>query len=315
MAKQLTPNQNVRLHTLNLSQADIAEINMALDQVQSLDFHGNEVTRERFPLPNLREKLEACARNVHCEHGTSIIRGLNPREYSQQENILLFLGISSSIGDQRGLQNSKGDMLTHITEWMLWGRDDRHILHTRKALPFHSDMGCEILSLQVQSIAETGGHTYVAPLGAICDDLERTSPQVLDVLKESKWPIRKSFNESPLFQECALIGSSAGKNVVSVDSERIGPELTPEQAEALDKFQAAAGKHRSDLRAQAGDIIFINNLSLLHSRDSYEDSYMLHRHYVRLWLRHSKQAKYPTYSADNYPEMRHATGTAAFVEN
>ncbi|OTB19125.1 hypothetical protein K445DRAFT_38349, partial [Daldinia sp. EC12] len=304
-----------------------------------LGYNGDEVTKERFPLPNLQKDLEACVRNVHREHGACIIRGLDPRKYTKEDNIILFLGISSYIGDRRGLQNSKGEILTHITEWLLWGINDRHVLHTRNALPFHNDMGCEILSLQVQSIAETGGHTYVAPLGAICDDLQKGNSEVLEALKECEWSIR-NFKESPLFQKCALIGYSGGKNVVSVDSERIGPDITPRQAEALDKLQKAACKHGVDLEAQTGDIIFINNLSLLHSRDSYEDSYMLPRHYVRLWLRNSERAwdipssmrmpwdavfgegakkvtgrKYPTHSADNHPEIKYASGTAAFVDN
>jgi hypothetical protein len=40
------------------------------------------------------------------------IRGLDPRKYSAEDNVLVFLGISSYVAEQRAKQDSYGYMLS-----------------------------------------------------------------------------------------------------------------------------------------------------------------------------------------------------------
>lgn len=74
--------------------------------------NGDEVNKERFPLPALCSQLARCAEEVHRGKGISIIRGLRPSRYSAEENTILFLALADYIGDQRGIQNYKGAMLS-----------------------------------------------------------------------------------------------------------------------------------------------------------------------------------------------------------
>lgn len=76
-----------------------------------LELDGDEVTRERFLLPKLQSRLEKCAFDVHYGSGLCIIRGLNNEDYTVEDSTVIFLALASYVGDQRGLQNSKGDML------------------------------------------------------------------------------------------------------------------------------------------------------------------------------------------------------------
>lgn len=78
----------------------------------ALELYGDEVNKERFPLPNLGAELERCANELHLGSGICILRGLQPDRYSMEENTLLFLALASYIGDQRGVQNFKGAMLS-----------------------------------------------------------------------------------------------------------------------------------------------------------------------------------------------------------
>lgn len=48
-----------------------------------------------------------------------MIRGLDPDEFTPEENILVFLGISSYIGVQRGRQDEDGNMLSKPTRDLL----------------------------------------------------------------------------------------------------------------------------------------------------------------------------------------------------
>jgi hypothetical protein len=73
---------------------------------------GDEVTSNLFPLPGLEARLRRCAEELHRGSGTCVVRGLDPARYSVEDNTILYLGIASYIGDQRGVQNTAGDMLS-----------------------------------------------------------------------------------------------------------------------------------------------------------------------------------------------------------
>lgn len=115
------------------------------------------------------------------------------------------------------------------------------------------------------------------------------------------------------------------------------PHMTPRQKDALAVLQATAQKHQIRLETQVGDLVFINNLGLLHARESYKDGYCS-RHLVRLWLRNTRlgwaippsmkmpwdasfgdgakkvvRRYYPIVPMPEYMESKYSNGTAAFV--
>jgi hypothetical protein len=68
------------------------------------------------------------------------------------------------------------------------------------------------------------------------------------------------------------------------------PAATPEQMEALDVIEALAKKHQLALSLDPGDLLFVNNLAVLHSREKFQDSPTEHRYLIRLWLRNEELA-------------------------
>jgi hypothetical protein len=121
-------------------------------------------------------------------------------------------------------------------------------------------------------------------------------------------------------------------------SRRSIPFLTSEQEKALAALQFASHKHQFALDNQPGDLVYLNNLSLLHAREAYHDSESSSRHLVRLWLRNetlgwsipdsmappwecsfgerSKRIlnkRYPIAPMPEYMESKFTNGTAAFV--
>ena len=54
------------------------------------------------------------ALEIHQGRGFIVLRGFNPDRYTTEDNILLFLGISSYIGEKRGQQDGKGSMIGKI---------------------------------------------------------------------------------------------------------------------------------------------------------------------------------------------------------
>lgn len=72
----------------------------------------DHMSKELFPLPTLGPQLESLSRDLHCGRGLAILRGLDPKKYSALDNVLLFTGLASHIGEQRGCQDRFGNMLS-----------------------------------------------------------------------------------------------------------------------------------------------------------------------------------------------------------
>ena len=70
------------------------------------------------------------------------------------------------------------------------------------------------------------------------------------------------------------------------------PVLTEEQIEALEIVQMLAAKHRLVLVTKPGDLTFVNNFALLHSREPFDDDEQAKkcRYLVRLWLKNKELA-------------------------
>ena len=66
--------------------------------------------------------------------------------------------------------------------------------------------------------------------------------------------------------------------------------LSTKQFEALDAIEAIAQKHQLLLATQPGDLTFVNNFAILHSREPFEDDDTHSRHLLRMWLKNEKLA-------------------------
>ncbi|ROT34531.1 taurine catabolism dioxygenase TauD [Sodiomyces alkalinus F11] len=302
-------------YTVELDADELADISNGLETFLQSGLDPNDIEPSTFPLSRAQEKLHRCAQILHNEHGFCVLRGLDSK-HSVEHGLLVFLGLASYIGDKRGVQNKQGHMLSHITDLRPQNtrENSRHGIHTNSPLPFHTDMGTDVLALQVRGLAAQGGHTFVTSAWSIYNDL-LSEPNHLQMLLEPTWPIQISKRQArttclvrsllnpdwpppscryilaPLFQ------LSRGRLMVSVDPARLGPQkagtedappLTSAQLAALEALQRSAANHQVCVHTAPGDILFINNWALLHRRDSYLDGPGQTRHLVRLWLRNSE---------------------------
>ena len=94
---------------------------------------GQEVNRQNFPLPTVQERLRAYTQELYRGKGFFSIRGLDPNEYSPEDNVLLFLGISSYVAERRGKQDSRGNIFGTWTYY--YKRDCKTILTPLSAHP------------------------------------------------------------------------------------------------------------------------------------------------------------------------------------
>jgi hypothetical protein len=161
----------------------------------------------------------------------------------------------------------------------------------------------------------------------------------------------------PKYIVAPLLYISEDRVLISVDPGRLGlhpataragretstpvPSLSAQQLGALEVLSTLATESRHRLDTKQGDMVFLNNLALLHARDSYVDSEDgPSRHLVRLWLRNPELAwdipqsmrvpweaafgpdgngfpgldrRYPTLPSLKYKPPKYTAGSAAFI--
>lgn len=79
-----------------------------------LALDGSAINQTSFPLPStIRIKLEQARDALFDGQGFVVVRlGSNLKNYTEQEKVILFLGIACYIGDEIGVQDKRGNALS-----------------------------------------------------------------------------------------------------------------------------------------------------------------------------------------------------------
>lgn len=154
-----------------------------------------QISPETFPLPQLHAELRKLSDELHAGHGFFVIRGLDVDKYSRQENIIIYVGISSHIAGQRGRQDSKFNgkpadvVLTHIKD-LSSGQEKGAIgspAYTTDKQVFHTDTG-DIVSLFCLETALEGGASRLASTWRVYNEIARTRPDLIHTLSQN-WDV------------------------------------------------------------------------------------------------------------------------------
>ncbi|KAF5723289.1 Clavaminate synthase [Fusarium mundagurra] len=134
-------------------------------------------------------------------------------------------------------------------------------------LSFHTDH-CEVLSFYYRSMPATNGRTVLSSSWQVYNELAATRPDLLHALTEP-W----------VLDSYPILGWQRKRN----------PELpspTHAQLEALDAVQFIAQKNAITLPVTDGDITFINDMSVFHAREGFQDGHAdTARHLLKMYLR------------------------------
>ncbi|KAL2826069.1 hypothetical protein BDW59DRAFT_161191 [Aspergillus cavernicola] len=283
------PDENEYVYYL--TDADKLEISSALETFKESGFSGHEVSQATFPLPSLEKELANVRNDVYEGRGFSIVRGLDPEAYSVEDLTVVYLGISSYIGERRGKQDQRGSMLMHVIKR---GDQERDIQYSEDK-PFHTDTVTDCLCLFTRSLSQKGGRSILASAWTVYNEIAATRPDIIHCLAEPNWPF-DTFGRSPshytrpvmFYHHEKLITSFSRRLLVGhvpFNARSPGiPGLTEAQAEALDMIHYVARKHEIDPRIERGDLRFINNMAVLHRREAFENSGGNARHLIRIWL-------------------------------
>ncbi|KAJ5082533.1 hypothetical protein N7532_011576 [Penicillium argentinense] len=303
--------RNDWIYQLSASQLD--EINAALKSFKSLGKPSGYINQSTFPLPNLHPILRDLSKEIHSGRGFFVLRGLRVDEYSREDNIIIYTGVSSHIGSIRGrqqdtrLQNGTSPVISHIKD--ISNTVDKEKIgapsNTADKQVFHTDAG-DIISLLCLSPAAEGGESYISSSWNVYNILAKERPDLIHTLSQD-WPVdgfnnpNKPYTLRPLLYHQPATANTPERVLIQYARRYFTgfkaqprstdiPPITEAQAEALDALHFLAEKHRASLGFHKGDVQYVNNLSIFHARNGFKDGPGKERHLLRLWLRDPENA-------------------------
>jgi hypothetical protein len=274
-----------------ISELEVAAIRVLNDEIINL-------SSIDFELPKLDSLLQVIRADVIDGRGIALLRGLPVHDWPLELTARVYWAVGSRIGVPIS-QNRVGNLLGHITD--MGGEADhpnQRGHQSSDALPFHTDIGAEIVTLLCLRDARSGGKSALSSAVAIWNVLVTELPEYAAALSGTFFVDRRNeivTDQGPWYE--MRVFSPTEKNVITSfnpgfirSAQRFSdvPHLTEFQNNAFNKVNELANdkRYKLEMNFRPGDIQLVNNLFVLHSRTEYEDWPEIERkrHLLRLWL-------------------------------
>jgi len=299
-----------------LDEGERAELRAAVQAVRER-FKGLDFGQQDFPLPRLRARLARIREELEEGTGVVLMRGLPVEDWDIGDIERAYWGIGAHLG--RALaQTPRADLLVRVED----RGGDQHKdptargFHTARFLPFHNDQG-DVVGLLCVRASKSGGASCIASAAAVHNEILRARPELLPVLY-GQWysdirgeqpPGRPPYYVEPRFGRFrGKLFTQHGRTYVD-SAQRFAdvPRLSAEQVEAMELVDTlcASDEFRLDMDFMPGDIQFLNNRVVLHSRTDFVDHAEPEkkRLLLRLWLRTPGYPELPDYFKPRFEDM------------
>lgn len=278
-----------------LTGDDIEELNAAVQSVQEKDIPLVELQAADFPLARFADMLREVRAELMDGRGLAVLRGLPVADLGREAAAIAYFGIGTHLGRPIS-QNAYGHFLGHVRDF---GKsfDDPSIrgYQSSAALGFHADHS-DFVGLLCMQTSKSGGESRLASAVTLYNRLLAVRPDLVDVLgRDFYWtrhgevpPGKPPYYTQPVFSFEDGYFSARGVSSYIMKAQGLPgvPPFTPEQEEAMALFRETVPQCAADIPFQQGDIQFLHNHVILHSRNAFEDwpEPERKRHLYRLWL-------------------------------
>jgi len=284
------------IHTL--TPDDIKEIDAALAAFHAGGLSMADISPDTFSLPRLAEKLAKVLNDIIHGRGFVLLRGLPVDKYGKADSAVAYLGIGSHLGSFRS-QNAKGHLLGHVRDM---GADIRHTgtryYQTNRGLEYHTD-SCDIVGLLCLQTSKSGGESRIASSVTIYNEMMARRPDLAAQLFHAFPTDRRGeipegmqpWFEVPVFNwhDGYFTTIYSGQYIRS--AQKNYPQarrLTQPEIDALQMLDDLTNDPAINLQMEfkVGDMQFLHNHQILHSRTDFEDwpEPERRRHLLRLWV-------------------------------
>jgi hypothetical protein len=296
------------------SAAELRELDTAVRAFQASGAPLTEITPARFPLPALGPALGVILHELLEGRGFVMLRGFPVDRYTRAEQAIAYLGLGSYFGPFR-TQNAQGHVLGHVKDLGYDITDPRvRYYQTNRRLEYHTD-SIDIVGLLCLKTARAGGESFVASSMTIFNELLARRPDLVPALFEPFPTDRRGevpdgmrpWFDMPIYHWHAGRLTCIYVRQYIESAQKLFPEakrLTAAQVEAMDLLDELTNDPAIHLSMafEAGDMQFLHNHQILHSRNDFENwpEPERHRHLLRLWVAPTNARPLPEVFAPRY---------------
>jgi hypothetical protein len=254
-----------------------------------------EVARENFPLGGFADVLADVRRELMDGRGIVMLQNFPIERFDREETAIAYIGLGAYLGRTMS-QNKQGHILGHVKDL---GGDyvDPYTrgYMTRAEMRFHAD-ACDYVGLLCLQASRRGGASRVASSVTVYNSILARRPDLAKILTEDFYRSRSGeidpgeapYFKQPIFSFTDGYFSATGAGAVIDKAQDLPgvPKFTAPQKEAIEAYRATVEECALDIDFMPGDIQFLNNFVMLHTRREYEDwsEPARKRHLLRLWL-------------------------------
>ena len=165
------------------STADIAEVEIAANELEKSSIDLTSINAENVPLPTLGPRLRRLLEEVLGGRGFVLMKFLPVERWTRREAAFAFLVIGAHLGNLR-MQNAEGHLLGHVRDLGRSSTDPHaRIYQTRERQTHHTD-SCDVVGLLCLRSAKSGGLSSLVSSTTISNEMRRRRPDLLRVLLE-----------------------------------------------------------------------------------------------------------------------------------
>ena len=277
-----------------LTQAEVDDLDRAIETAQAAGRSAHDVRREHFPLPVFGAKLAAIAGELENGCGVARVFGLPIERYDEAAIELLWMGIGHHLGALRN-QDPHGQILKRIVDegasrGERYGRIDdngetflssRARVASTGALRWHTDR-VDIVALLCVHPAMHGGVSRLASSVEVRNTIAARRPDLHDVLCRDVYRSRlgEEAGGERMAYPLPVFGLRDGKftshySRTYVEAAQLNPDvpkMSDAQWEALDLLADVCREMHTAHEFEPGEMQILNNHVVYHARDAYEDS-------------------------------------------
>lgn len=287
--------RDVSRWSYRITAGDADELEAAVAAVRRRGVAMVDIRKEDFPLAAFAEVLTDVRRELMDGRGIVMMQGFPLDRFDREGAAIAYIGLGAHLG-QTMSQNKMGHILGHVKD--LGG--DYHDPHTRgymtnAEMRFHTD-ACDYVGLLCLQTSKSGGASRVASSVTVYNTMLQRRPDLVEALCGDYYRSRSGeispgdlpYFKQPIFtfHEGYFTATGAGAVIDKAQQLPGVPKFTPVQKEAIDVYRQTVDEVALDIGFGRGDIQFLNNFVMLHTRREYQDwsEPERKRHLLRLWL-------------------------------
>ena len=281
-----------------LKPSEIAELETAVKRLDATGIDIAAIGPADLNVPGLQSLVEEIRAAVLHGRGFHFVRGIPLERWSVRQCAIAYFGLGTLLGEPVS-QNAMGHILGHVKDIGAdYAKPEHRGYQTAARLAYHCDSS-DIVGLLCLKPAKAGGKSSIVSSWTLFNEMLRRHPDLLPELLQPVYRDRRGevpdgaepwyavpvFNPMPGGGMVATYVRSAMQKAQRFpEVPRLSSQLIA-ACDAMDKLAEDPTIHL-DMDFRPGDMQFVSNHWIMHSRTAYEDfaEPEKRRHLFRLWL-------------------------------